>query len=86
VRTWVLYSLARLGLFAAAFALLYWLLPQDLWWLAAICAALIALSLSYIFLGALRTRVATDLAARRERRREGRTDDPDAVAEDREAE
>ena len=82
VRSWVVYSLVRIGIFAAAFALLYWLLPPDLWWLSAICAALIALSLSYIFLAKLRDRVTADLAARAERRRAGRAADPDAAAED----
>jgi len=85
VRSWVVYSLVRIGIFAAAFALLYWLLPQGLWWLAAICAALIALSLSYIFLAGLRERVTADLAARAQRRRAGRSDDPDAAAEDSDA-
>jgi len=82
VRSWVIYSLVRVGLFAATFALLYWLLPPDLWWLAAVCAALIALSLSYIFLAKLRDRVTADLAARAEHRRASRPADPDAAAED----
>lgn len=82
VRSWVIYSLVRVGIFAATFVLLYWLLPADLWWLAAICAALIALSLSYIFLAKLRNRVSADLAARAERRRAIRPADPDAAAED----
>jgi len=81
VRAWVIYSLLRLGLFAAAFALLYWLLPPDLWWLAAICAALIALSISYIFFSGLRARVTEDLA-KRTRQREPKPADPDAAAED----
>ena len=85
MRAWVLYSLVRLAIFAAVFGLLFWLLPQNLWWLSAICAALIALSLSYIFLGRLRARVTSDLQARSERRRAGRPDDPDAEVEDREA-
>jgi len=85
VRAWVLYSLVRLAIFAAVFALLYWLLPQNLWWLSAICAALIALSLSYIFLGRLRTRVTSDLQARSDHRRARRPEDPDAEVEDREA-
>jgi len=85
VRSWVVYSLVRIGIFAAVFALLYWLLPPELWWLSAICAALIALSLSYIFLAGLRARVTADLAARSERRRAGRSADPDAAAEDSES-
>lgn len=82
MRAWILYSIVRLAGFAAVFALLFWLLPQDLWWLSAICAALIALSLSYIFLGRLRTRVTSDLLARSERRRAGGPADPDAEIED----
>lgn len=85
MRAWVLYSLVRLGMFAAAFAILYWLLPSELWWLSAICAAIIALSLSYIFLAGMRARVARDLAERAAQRRAGRPEDPDAAAEDREA-
>jgi membrane protein implicated in regulation of membrane protease activity len=85
VRAWVLYSLVRLAIFAAVFALLFWLIPQSLWWLSAVCAALIALSLSYIFLGRLRARVTADLQARSERRRARRPLDPDAEVEDREA-
>ncbi|MBO9577713.1 MAG: DUF4229 domain-containing protein [Microbacteriaceae bacterium] len=84
MRAWVVYSLLRIGLFAGAFALLYWLLPQNLWWLAAICAALVALSLSYIFLGRLRERVTADLAERAAARKAGMSEDPDADAEDRE--
>lgn len=82
MRSWVIYSLVRVGLFAVTFALLYWLLPEGLWWLAAICAALIALSLSYIFLAGLRGKVNADLAARAERRGARRPADPDAAAED----
>lgn len=85
MRSWVLYSLVRLGIFAATFAILYWLLPEGLWWLSAICAALIALSLSYIFLARLREKVTADLAVRAERRRASRPADPDAVAEDAQA-
>ncbi len=83
MRAWVLYSLLRLGFFAVAFALLYWLLPPDLWWLAAVCAALIALSISYIFLGGLRARVAEDLAKRTKTTKPRKPADPDAAAEDR---
>jgi len=85
VRSWIVYSLVRVGIFAAVFALLYWLLPPEFWWLAAICAALIALSLSYIFLGGLRQRVTDDLAVRARRRRAVHPEDPDAEAEDGEA-
>ncbi len=63
MRSWVLYSLARLGLFAGVLALL--LLLGIEWWIAAIVAAIIALCVSYIFLGGLRTRAAEQLAAAR---------------------
>ncbi len=85
MRAWVLYSVVRLGIFAAAFGLLYWLLP-DFWWLAAICAALISLSISYIFLARLREKVTRDLAARAEARQAGKPTDPDVAAEDAESE
>ncbi len=68
MRTWVWYSIIRIGLFAAAFALLFWLLGGEFWWLAAICAALIALCLSYIFLGRMRQRIAADIAERTSRK------------------
>jgi len=86
VRTWILYSVIRLGIFAAVFALLLWLLGALLWWLAAVCAALIALSISYIALGRLRARMTADLAARAEQRRSAKRVDPDADAEDAESE
>jgi membrane protein implicated in regulation of membrane protease activity len=86
VRPWLIYSLVRLALLAAVFALLYWLLPPGLWWLSALAATIIALALSYLFLGRLRGRVSADLAARTQRRRESHPLDPDATAEDTEAE
>jgi hypothetical protein len=63
VRAWVIYSIVRVGLFLALFALLYLLKVE--WWVAAIAAAIIALCISYIFLGRLRGRVAEEVAARR---------------------
>lgn len=60
MRPWILYSLARLGLFAGVLAVL--LLLRLEWWIAAIAAAVIALCVSYIFLGGLRTRAAEQLA------------------------
>jgi hypothetical protein len=63
VRAWVLYSLIRVGIIIAVFALLVALGIQ--WWLAAIVAAVIALCISYIFLGKLRGQVAADIAERR---------------------
>jgi len=77
---WVIYSIVRIGLFVAAFFLLYWLLGDPYWWLAAIAAAVVALCIAYIFLGRLRMKVAADLAARAARRTP--KVDLDAAAED----
>lgn len=89
---WIQYSLVRLGIFGAAFVALYLLLPAPLESIgvvgfavvviAAVIAAVIALTVSYIFFGALRDRVAVDLAERRRKP----IDDPDAAAEDAAAE
>jgi len=60
MRPWIAYTLVRLGIFAAAFALLFILgLP---WWLAAVLAAVIGFLVAYIFFRDLRDRVARDLA------------------------
>jgi hypothetical protein len=78
----------RLGIFAAVFTVLYLVLPAPLESVTVVgfaaivvvtlIAAIIALTLSYIFLGRLRDAVALDLASRR-----GRPPiDPDAHAED----
>ena len=82
------YTLVRLGIFAGAFAVLYLVLPAplasvDVVGFASVVvitlvAAIIALTLSYIFLGSLRDAVALDLASRRARP----SVDPDADAED----
>lgn len=74
--SWVLYSLIRVGVFAAAFALLVMLGIE--WWLAAIISAVVGLCVAYIFFNGLRHRVAADLAARRSTP----PDDADAIAED----
>ena len=63
VKPWVTYTLLRLGLFAAVFAVL--MLLNVAWWLSAILAAIIGLCVSYIFFGGLRDAVARDIAARR---------------------
>lgn len=84
MRAWLLYSLVRIGIFAAVFALLYVLLGPTLWWVAAIFAAVIALCISYIALGGLRGRVTGELAERAQARRSrtASTEDPDAAIED----
>jgi len=72
----VLFSLLRVGIFAAAFALL--LLLGLVPWLAAIIAAVIGLCVSYLFLGRAREAMSTQLY---ENRHAG-----DAIASDEEAE
>jgi hypothetical protein len=60
----VTYSIVRVGMFLALFALLL-VLGVD-WWIAAIAAAVIALCISYIFLSKLRAKVAQELHDRRQ--------------------
>ncbi len=89
---WIQYSLVRLGIFGAAFAVLYLVLPAPLESIgiegfaviaiAAVIAAVVALTVSYIFFGRLRDAVAVDLAERRGKP----VADPDADAEDAAAE
>ena len=85
---WIRYSLVRLGIFLAAFAVLSLVLPAPLESvgvvgfatvvIAAVTAAVIALTVSYIFFAKLRDAVAIDLAERRRKP----VADPDAAAED----
>jgi len=84
VRSWVLYTLARLGVFAAVLAIL--LLVGLPWWLAAIFATVIALAISFLALGRLRDGVVADLAARAEHRGRPTLADVDADDEDAEIE
>lgn len=82
MRAWVIYSLVRVGLFLALFAVL--LLLGIEWWIAAVAAALMGLALSFLVLGRLRDRVTADLAEARARREAGiRDSDEDESAEDR---
>ena len=63
MKAWLVYTLARLGIFAAALVVLFVIgLP---WYWATIGAALIGLLVSYIALGKLREQVTTSLANRR---------------------
>jgi hypothetical protein len=63
VKSWLLYSLARIGIFAVLLAVLLVIgLP---WPVATIGAALIGLLVSYIALPRLRWQVATSFAQRR---------------------
>ncbi|MBM7470985.1 DUF4229 domain-containing protein [Subtercola frigoramans] len=58
-RTWVVYSLIRVGLFAVVLAIL--LLTQMTPWIAAAVAAVISLCASYIFLRKPREQLAQGL-------------------------
>ncbi|MGG7307819.1 DUF4229 domain-containing protein [Curtobacterium sp. AB451] len=64
MKAWLVYTLARLGIFAAVLALLLLLTPMTAAW-ATIVAALVALLISYIALPKLRGRVTESLANRR---------------------
>lgn len=76
MRPWLAYTLIRLGVFAAALAVL---LIVGVWpWLAAIVAAVIGFCVAYIFFGRFRTAMALELAERRTRPARDR----DAEAED----
>lgn len=84
-RSAVVYSVLRLLAFLVPFGILM-LFPvfRELYWLAAIFAALIGLSLSLLFLRRPLTEVTTGLAERRTRVRDTRSDEDveDAVADD----
>lgn len=75
----LVYSVLRLLFFAVPLGLML-LLPifQDLWWLAAIFAAMIGLSLSLLFLRRPLSDVSQGLEQRRAQRR--RTDEQDEDA------
>ena len=76
MKPWVTYSLVRVGIFAAVFAIL--MLANVIWWLSAIIAATVGLCVGYIFFGKLREAVALDIVQRRARP----TGDADTAAED----
>lgn len=61
---WILYSLFRVGLFAAALAAM--LLLGLEWWLAAIVATVVAFAISYIFFSEPRDALAYDIHQRRQ--------------------
>jgi L-lactate permease len=71
----VVYAVLRLAAFLVPFGLMM-LLPafHDLWWLAAIFAALIGLSISVLFLRRPLAEAAQSLAARREAAPRARTE------------
>lgn len=59
-RTWVWYSLVRVGLFAVVLAVLLLVLPVAPW-ISTLLAAVIAFCVSFIFLGRPRAELAQDL-------------------------
>lgn len=65
---WIPYTLLRLALFGGTFTILYLLGLHYL--LAAAVAAIVGLTVSYIFFPKLRNRVSEEFAARREAARE----------------
>lgn len=69
-KAWFLYTFIRLGLFAAAY-LVVWLLGGR-WWLAAVIAALVSAAISILFLDKLRSKAAAGLS---EWRKQDRTED-----------
>ncbi len=81
---WIPYTVLRLALFGGVFVIL-WLL-QVPYWIAAIAAAIIGLTVSYIFFPGLRDRVARELAERRDRRRADHAEPDEARGEDEHAE
>jgi hypothetical protein len=64
VKPWIVYTLARLGIFAAALVVL--LVIAIPWYWATVIAALVGLLVSYIALPRLRRDVAESLANRRQ--------------------
>jgi len=75
VPTWIPYTLLRLALFGGVFALVFALLASygiptiTVAVISAAVAAVVSLTVSYIFFARLRNRVATELAESRERHR-----------------
>ena len=84
-RSAVLYSVLRLLAFLVPFGILM-LFPifRELYWLAAVFAALIGLSLSLLFLRRPLTEVTSGLTERREQSRSARSDEDaeDAAADE----
>ena len=64
---WLVYTLLRLAFFVVPFVVL--MLFNVTWWIAALLAAIIGLSSSYIFLARLRNRMSTALYEARNRQK-----------------
>ena len=63
MKPWVLYSLIRVGIFAAVFALLYGLAGLE-WWIAALIAAAIGLCVAYLFFRPQRDELVRTIGAK----------------------
>lgn len=75
---WIRYSLVRLGIFGAVFALLYAVGLN--WWVSAIFATVVSFTSSYIFLSRAKSDLSHDL--QRRLRQEPSGGEADAAAED----
>jgi L-lactate permease len=83
-RTWLVYTLIRVGIFAVVLTLL--LLLQITPWLAAVIAALISLCISIIVLRKPRDEASRSLYVARENRGKAHREGPSAAAEDEDVE
>jgi uncharacterized membrane protein YdjX (TVP38/TMEM64 family) len=63
VKPWITYTLIRLGIFALVFALLYGVFAITPW-LSALIAAVLGLTVSYLFFRRQRDAALTSLAAK----------------------
>ena len=77
---WIPYTLLRLALFGAAFALLY-LLGFGYFW-SALIAIIVGFTVAYIFFPTLRNRVSIEFGEARDRRRDADADAATAPARD----
>ncbi|MFB2586394.1 DUF4229 domain-containing protein [Herbiconiux liukaitaii] len=83
-RTWLVYTLIRVGIFAAVLALL--LVLQITPWLAAVIAALISLCISIIVLRKPRDEASRSLYEARANRGQAQSTKPAAASEDEDVE
>jgi hypothetical protein len=79
VSAWLSYSLARIGIFAVVFALLYFV--GITWWASAIFATVVSFTVAYIFLAKLRHEMAQSVQTRLNKPKPSPADE-DAAAED----
>lgn len=80
-RTWILYTVIRLGIFAIALAVLLLLNVNP--WVSAVAAAIIGLCISYIFFRGTRDELARDLYRRRHEEQHDADNDIENAALDR---